>query len=106
MSRLLIEFHCVECDTTFDDLVQSETRQLACVKCGATALRQISVPHFAYSKMATSGDGFPTAIDKFDKAHRERKAIEERKYREHGDYGSAAGSDGGVSTPEKQSVLD
>lgn len=46
--------------------------------------------------MAMQDGATPTAIDHFERVHRERKAIEERSYREHGDYGTHAGSDGGA----------
>lgn len=106
MSKLLMfDFKCASCDVTFEDLVQSEIRQLECPKCGATACRQISPVRLDYTGMATQ-EGFPSAADHFSRTHRERKAIEDRSYREHGDYGAAAGSDGGVSTPEKQAGLD
>lgn len=102
MKLIMFDFHCAACDNAFEDLVKSEIRELACPKCGATACRQISAARIDRLGMAASGDGFPGAEDYFAKVHRERKAIEDRHYSNHGDYGSAAGSDGGVSRPTDQ----
>lgn len=35
----------------------------------------------------------PESIAHFDRVHRERKAIEERTFERHGDYGKPAGAD-------------
>lgn len=98
----MFDFACAACDTTFEDLVQPDIRELACPKCGATACRQISPVRIDQMAMASGGYGFPGAESHFARVHRERKAIEERHYNNHGDYGSAAGSDGGVSRPTDQ----
>lgn len=102
MSKLtMFDFNCASCDATFEDLVQPDIRELPCPKCGATACRQISPVRLDYAGMATQ-EGFPSAADHFSRTHRERKAVEQRHYERNGDYGSAAGSDGGVSRPEAQ----
>lgn len=102
MSKLIMfDFKCASCDATFEDLVQPDIRELQCPVCGATARRQISPVRLDYAQMAMS-EGMPSAADHFARVHRERKAIEERSYEKHGDYGSAAGSDGGVSRPTDQ----
>lgn len=94
MSKLIMfDFKCTVCGAEFEELVDPAHRKIACLKCGATAERQISVVHIDKLGMATSGDGFETSIDYFDKVHRERKAIEDKAYAEHGDYGHAAGAD-------------
>lgn len=94
MSKLLMfDFHCAECGADFEELVGSATQTIQCAKCGANADRQISPVRFDRLKAAASGDGMTGAIDYFEKVHRERKAIEERKEAEHGDYGAAAGAD-------------
>lgn len=102
MKLIMFDFHCASCDATFEELVQPDIRELQCTRCGATARRQISAVRIDRLGMAASGDGFPGAEDYFAKVHRERKAIEDRHYSNHGDYGSAAGSDGGVSRPTDQ----
>lgn len=101
----MFDFACASCDAKFEDLVQPDIRELQCPECGATACRQISPVRIDQLGMAMQ-EGFPSAVDRFDRVHRERKAIEERKYSEHGDYGSAAGSDGGVLTPESQAGME
>ena len=93
MKLLMFDFKCNGCGAEFEDLVESAVRVAPCLKCGANADRQISAVRFDRLKAAASGDGMPGAVDYFDRVHRERKAIEERKEREHGDYGPAAGAD-------------
>jgi hypothetical protein len=93
MSKLILfDFEC-QGGHRFEELVKSEIRELACPRCGQAALRQISPVRLDYYGMALSGDGMETAIDKFDQRHRERRTIEERNEREHGDYGKPAGAD-------------
>lgn len=93
MSKLLMfDFECVN-GHRFEELVRSEVHYKLCPQCGTPADRQISPVRIDYTGMATAGEGTETAIDRFDKAHRERRAIEERKYRDHGDYGKSPGSD-------------
>jgi hypothetical protein len=90
MSKLILfDFECKHCGSVFEELVYSNVRKLNC-ECGKVAKRIISGTHLDYTGMALSGEGMETAIDKFDRGHRERKAIEERTYAEHGDYGKSA----------------
>lgn len=93
MSKLLMfDFECLG-GHRFEELVKSDSKApVPCPECGYAAIRQISPVRLDYQAMATSGDGMPTAIDKFDKSHRERRAIEERNYANHGDYGKPPGS--------------
>jgi hypothetical protein len=44
--------------------------------------------------MALSASASPESIAKFDRAHRQQKAKEERAYSNHRDYGVAPGSSG------------
>lgn len=55
--------------------------------------------------MAVQAGATETSISYFERAHRQRKAIEDKRFAEHGDYGSAAGSDGGVVTPQDAGKL-
>jgi hypothetical protein len=56
--------------------------------------------------MALASGATPTSIDHFERIHRERKAIEEKSFRNNGDYGTHAGSDGGAPvTQEHASAL-
>lgn len=101
MSKLLMfDFECT-LHGLFEDLVKSDIRQIPCPQCGAPAQRTISPVRIDRTAMALQESATPTAIDHFDRIHRERKAIEERSYRDHGDYGNHAGSAGGRPiTPE------
>lgn len=92
---LLFDFACSACNHAFEELVYSEICSLPCPKCAAPAKRQIPTPRIDKTGMALLEGATPTSIDHFDRIHRERKAIEERKERDHGDYGVAPGSDGG-----------
>lgn len=88
---MLFDFECQD-GHRFEELVQPTVRKIPCVECGYAAYRQISAPHLDYTGMAMT-DGMETAADKFDKSHRQRRAIEERNYNNHGDYGKPSGSD-------------
>lgn len=93
MSKLILfDFECKHCGSVFEELVRSDVREFNC-ECGHAAKRIVSGTHLDYQGMATSGDGMETAADRFDRMHRQRKAIEERSYREHGDYGAQPGGD-------------
>lgn len=97
----MFDFECA-CGAKFEDLLDPSQRTIECPKCGAAAERVISPVRIDQLRMAASGDGYGTANDYFAKVHRERKAIEDRMYANHGDYGAMAGSDGGTLTPESQ----
>jgi putative FmdB family regulatory protein len=90
---ILFDFTCSACDLTFEDLVKPSKRSAPCPKCKAPAKRQISTPRIDRSAIALTNGASPESIAHFDRLHRERRAIEDRKYAEHGDYGSAAGAD-------------
>lgn len=55
------------------------------------------IPRIDKLGMAVRSGATPTSIDAFERAHRQQKVIEERAEREHGDYGTAPGGDGGRS---------
>lgn len=56
--------------------------------------------------MALQPGATETSIAYFERAHKQRKAIEEKRFRDHGDYGSHPGSDGGAPlTPEGAAKL-
>lgn len=92
MSKLMMfDFEC-QGGHRFEELVSSSTRKIACSYCGDPAYRQISPVRLDYTSMAMT-DGMETAACRFDRSHRERRAIEERNYNNHGDYGKPSGSD-------------
>lgn len=91
---------------SFEDLAHSDVRQMPCPYCGANAPRQIPAPRIDKMGMALQSGATETSIAHFERVHRERKAIEDRSYRDHGDYGSHAGGDGGRPiTPDIASSL-
>lgn len=89
----MFDFECSACKHVFEELVRSKEREQICPECGQLAKRTISPVRIDYTGIATSGDGMETSIDRFDHMHRQRRVIEERTYREHGDYGKSPGSD-------------
>lgn len=91
---MLFDFLCPK-DGVFEELVKPDVKQVPCPRCNASSQRQISPVRIDKYGMALQSGASPTSIDYFDRIHRERKAIEERNERNHGDYGPAAGSDGG-----------
>ncbi len=88
---ILFDFECPS-GHRFEELVKPDMRQAPCPECGESAQRQISAVRIDKLAMAVNGDS-PTAVDYFDKVHRERRAIEERHHANHGDYGKPAGAD-------------
>lgn len=106
MSKLILyDFECPHCGV-FEDLVKSSEHSVPCPKCHAPAKRLISPARINLLAMALSDSASPEAISHFEKVHRQRKAIEDRAFQEHGDYGTAAGGDGGPPiTPERAAAL-
>jgi hypothetical protein len=98
MSKLLFDFECPE-HGLFEELVKASRKTLPCPSCGRTSIRQFPAPRIDRLGMATQEGATPTSIDYFEKVHRERRAIEDRRYERNGDYGSEAGSDGGRGYP-------
>lgn len=90
----MFDFECPK-HGVFEDLVKSSVRETPCPQCKAPAPRIISPVHIDRIGMALQSGASPTSIDYFERIHRERKAIEDKSYSEHGDYGNHAGSDGG-----------
>lgn len=96
--RLLFDFEC-PVHGQFEDLVKVSTKTLPCPQCSRTSARLFPAPRIDMIGMATGEGATPTAIDHFDRIHRERRAIEEKRFAEHGDYGPMPGSDGGKGHP-------
>jgi hypothetical protein len=92
MSKLIMfDFEC-PAHGRFEDLVYPDVRQALCPRCGLTAPRQLSAFRINHMAMAVSNSASPESIAKFDRAHRQQKAKEEKSYAEHGDYGPVAGA--------------
>lgn len=95
MSKLMFfDFECPE-HGKFEDLVQPDIHQAPCPSCGLNSPRQLSTFRIGHMQMATSDSASPESIRKFERAHRQQKAKEERSEQEHGpmEYGKAPGSD-------------
>lgn len=94
MSKLILfDFECQRCFHYFEDMVQPHVHEAPCPKCGYSASRQISPVRIDRSAIAMTKGASPESIAHFDRVHRERKAIEERTFERHGDYGKPAGAD-------------
>ena len=90
---MFYDYHCTQCGATFEELLPTDQLGIAC-ECGATAKRILSPVRIDRMRIACSGSSAsPESIAHFDRVHRQRKTIEERAFKEHGDYGKAAGSD-------------
>lgn len=63
------------------------------------------MPRIDRMGMALGEGATPTAIDHFERVHKERRAIEEKRFKEHGDYGPMPGSDGGSGHPITDGTL-
>lgn len=99
MSKLILYDFLCPTHGLFEELVKSRKHSIPCPTCKANARRQISAVRIDRTAMATQEGATPTSIDHFERIHKERRAIEERHHKEHGDYGPEAGSDGGRGYP-------
>lgn len=71
MSRILFDFGCTaDPKHTFEELVEPETRELCCPRCGELAKRLISAPTID-PDMGLSND-FPSMARKWEKKTRQR----------------------------------
>lgn len=76
---LLFDFHCSLCDTTFEELVSSETREILCPNCHIpSAQRQISAPTIDPAPWVTGKHPSEPAVDKWAR-NRRRKIAQEKK---------------------------
>lgn len=97
MSKKLYDFEC-EDGHVFEELVDLEYRRGCCAtdawcSCGKPAKVLMPAPRIDRSRIALSASASPESIAHFDRVHRQRKAIEEKRFADHGDYGKSAGSD-------------
>ncbi len=99
MSKLILfDFECPK-HGLFEDLVHPHIHETPCPRCKTNALRQISPVRIDRMGMALQEGASPTSVDHFERLHKQRRAIEDRRHRDHGDYGPMAGSDGGSGYP-------
>ena len=105
MSKLILfDFECSE-HGVFEDLAKPDQHQAPCPRCQSAAPRIISPVRIDRMAMALQPGATESSIKHFERAHRQQKAIEDRRHRDHGDYGSQPGSDGGCMTPERAGKL-
>jgi putative FmdB family regulatory protein len=90
---ILFQFACTKCGNSFEDLAKPGDYWCKCPECGANAKREITPVRIDNTAFATQEGATPTSIDRWDRMHQQRKKIEEKRMRDHGDYGKAAGSD-------------
>lgn len=89
----LYDFRCPQGHVT-EALEKFETRTRPCLICDATAERVLLVaPKLDYGSMAQGESAGTTAIDKFERMHKQQRAKEEKSFAEHGDYGPRPGAD-------------
>lgn len=88
----LFDFVCQDGHRT-EELVSADTEAVLC-RCGLEARKVfLSPPKISWLALGAQKHASPEAIARFDKLHQQRKAKEERCYRDNGDYGPAAGAD-------------
>lgn len=91
---MFYDFSCTKCDLVSEAFVNTSEMSIECPECKATARRILSAVRIDKSRIACSGySASPESIRHFDRVHKQRKALEEKTFKEHGDYGKAAGSD-------------
>lgn len=89
----MFDFVCPACKSTFEELVSSTADDVACPHCGhATTERCISPVRIDRTAIALTAGASPESIAHFERIHRQQRTIEEKRYAEHGDYGSRPGS--------------
>lgn len=90
---MFYDYHCTDCGDTHEAFCPTTELEHECPECGRTARRILSAVRIDRTRIATTANASPESIAHFDRIHQQRKTIEERSMREHGDYGKAAGSD-------------
>lgn len=94
MSKVLHDYRCDHCSTVTERFIDSDVRVIECPECGKNAYRVfLSAPKLDWMGMGAQKHASPEFIDRFEKAHKQQKAIEEKAYNEHGDYGPRPGAD-------------
>lgn len=88
----LFDFRCHTCDHVFEDWDTSDrSAKPACPSCGSSDThRLIATPRMDLARSVANGeassDGMTTAIDKWDRARRQKMKIEQRNLERHGTY--------------------
>lgn len=94
MSKILHDFKCGQCDTVRERYVDSSQDTAICSECGGIAHRVfLTPPKLDWSGIGAQASASPEFVDKFEKVHKQQKAIEDKAMAEHGDYGPRPGAD-------------
>jgi len=88
-----LDFHCTDCDREFEEFVNHDIAVHLCPICSKPARRILTAVRIDRSAIALTAGASPESIAHFDRLHQQRKIIEEKTFKEHGDYGKAPGSD-------------
>lgn len=96
----LHDYRCRRCAKVEEHFVQIGTQSVDCPHCLGTAeLVFLKVAKPDWLSLAQGESASPEAIDKFEKMHKQQAAKESKSLKEHGDYGHAPGSSGGIRRP-------
>lgn len=94
MSKVIHDFKCDHCGTVTERYIDNTVRVIDCPECGKSAYRAfLTAPKLDWSGIGAQASASPEFIDRFEKAHKQQKAIEEKSMAEHGDYGPRPGAD-------------
>lgn len=89
---MMFDFECLVNRHVFEEMTYPDVKSVECPVCGKSAVRTISPVRIDRSAIALTKGASPESIAHFDRVHRERKAIEDKRKAEHGDYGKPAGA--------------
>lgn len=103
---ILHDFRCGSCGEDSEHFVTSETTTVVCDKCGVGEAHRVilSAAKLHWAALAQGKNAGTTAIDRFERIHKQQKAKEEKHYKEHGDYGPAPGGSGGSRNLDGSSI--
>jgi hypothetical protein len=94
MSKFMyFDFQCPVCSLIIEDFVKPDTVWIECPKCQGTAKRILTPVRIDRTAIACTLGASPESIAHFDRIHRQQKAIEQKNFENHGDYGKSPGSD-------------
>jgi putative FmdB family regulatory protein len=86
MSLILFDYLCTTCGDEFEELVEREHPDpVKCPTCGSSSTRRLVTGTRIDPRLGIHADVFSTMGDKWAKKQRQRKAIEMKRRREHGD---------------------
>lgn len=86
MSLILHDYRCANGHVT-EAYVQATERSRPCPICDEQSVRVIlSCAKLDYGSMAMGESAGTTAIDRFEKQHKDQRKREEKFYKEHGEY--------------------